>query len=784
MSVSRSSMTKQNLLFPIQLGNENHDGKYVSNLLQKTKSLVLSDQNYNKFMKKYLIMTQQCSFKLPEITNYPILKNESLIPINRQTYSSGSQFVSKNKNVKKKENFILSGLENNETSRLKSAGFTTMKVDKTSNGFLPQILEGHVNSSNHLPVKIETQKDTRQPLIENFLIPKNVEAKNSTMNTIDNNNIYINIEKAKNLKNKKLLSENEMKIKSIIRSHSSSTNKLFDKKSTLRSISDIDIPKDYSNRNLYVSNDYKSLILDLLIDFEFNNKIFNYDEMIKNKYCFKSTALDEIKKAKILERLRNFINNLILGKNENLTSELKKSYEILDEKIIELKISSLELEFIPNDSINIVNPKSSSNYFSFESKKDFVYDSHNNMSLKNYDKDKIQRIKIPFSLMPILYYCKLETFYTILAKIITVNEYFYKSNKDPNYPNDKEIEECPQEEGILGENENNENEPTPNRQEIRIDFETVKKVLETHKDFIFDNEDYNKDFTNLKTLEWISDSKRYTIRIHPPKIEFYLADNSFNISKNVPKELLIFLINKSFINWDFFVLNFISRFKLFRDNLNERFYKKMKQPKVKSPRYTQESFYGARSMVMDDLSNNFIALSLDEQISEPDTKNLNSRYFFFTSANGDTNFFVFNSYELIISLKTQEIIKTVKNQSIEEKINYENKEYNFKFNMDQLIKLQKLKMFYDIKDYLKRMVAIQKKNSNNNGYTKILKIKNESINSLKVDFDLKYFENLDDNFFKFLVKSDPLKITNQVEESIPTLYNEEKEESSINYKLK
>ena len=54
MSESYTSIIKQNLLFPIKLEDGNNEGKYVNNILQKTKSLVLSNQNYNKFMKKYL----------------------------------------------------------------------------------------------------------------------------------------------------------------------------------------------------------------------------------------------------------------------------------------------------------------------------------------------------------------------------------------------------------------------------------------------------------------------------------------------------------------------------------------------------------------------------------------------------------------------------------------------------------------------------------------------------------------------------------------------------------
>ena len=99
---------------------------------------------------------------------------------------------------------------------------------------------------------------------------------------------------------------------------------------------------------------------------------------------------------------------------------------------------------------------------------------------------------------------------------------------------------------------------------VAVNFETVRNVLSLLKDHIFENENYCKDINNSKYLQWISESRYNTIKINPPKIEFFLNDNTFYISKNIPKELLIFLLNKSFINWDFFILNYLSKFKSFK----------------------------------------------------------------------------------------------------------------------------------------------------------------------------------------------------------------------------
>lgn len=174
---------------------------------------------------------------------------------------------------------------------------------------------------------------------------------------------------------------------------------------------------------------------------------------------------------------------------------------------------------------------------------------------------------------------------------------------------------------------------------------------------------------------------------------------------------------------------------------------------------------------------------MDEKIHEPEYRNSNKIYFIYSNKYGETNFFILSSFEYRINIKTQFKIKTVKDYVVEEKMHHEKKDYNFKFNMDQLIKLQKLKNFYNLEEYLKKMVVLLKKNQSKNGFSKIKKLELESLDSIKVDFDLKYFETLDDNFFRFLTRTDNEE--NSYEEQIlNSISNDKEESSSINYNLR
>ena len=58
----------------------------VCDILKKTKHLIKSTKKYINYMQRYTNITQTTTFKLPDITSYPILKNNELIPLNRTTF--------------------------------------------------------------------------------------------------------------------------------------------------------------------------------------------------------------------------------------------------------------------------------------------------------------------------------------------------------------------------------------------------------------------------------------------------------------------------------------------------------------------------------------------------------------------------------------------------------------------------------------------------------------------------------------------------------------------------
>jgi len=310
----------------------------VNSLLNKTKGLILSNKNYNKFMRKYLILTQQSSFKLPEISNYPILKNGSMIPINRTTFTS-----------KNDKNVIFSNLNDNNISNK-----TNKKDNKKIKKFeFPKFSENGINDSSNKNGGHSTK---------NIDINDNYNSDSQKINENNNNNNEIDNDEnnyfSKNfyiLRDKKLLDETEKNLRNVVNKISdlklNSNNSLFLNKSDgtfklknskFSGNNEIDNLLEYT-KNYYLTKNYKTLMLSLLCDFQFCIKIFDYEKLVKDNFDENSNCFNEKKQSEVNEILLKLIERITDNSYENLTYELKKSYEVLDGKKLDLKISSILL---------------------------------------------------------------------------------------------------------------------------------------------------------------------------------------------------------------------------------------------------------------------------------------------------------------------------------------------------------------------------------------------------------------------------------------------------------
>jgi hypothetical protein len=80
-------------------------------LLKQTKNLVKNSESYNSYIKKYSDQIQITTFKLPQISNYPILKNPEIIPLSK----TNGFILANNDSEKKKINFSSLSLPDQRT---------------------------------------------------------------------------------------------------------------------------------------------------------------------------------------------------------------------------------------------------------------------------------------------------------------------------------------------------------------------------------------------------------------------------------------------------------------------------------------------------------------------------------------------------------------------------------------------------------------------------------------------------------------------------------------------
>ena len=79
--------------------DEKYPFKYSNNqktyeILKNTKNLIKNSKSYFNFSSKYFNMTTKSTFKVPEITQYPIVKNTEMTAITRQSFDFGAQNIS------------------------------------------------------------------------------------------------------------------------------------------------------------------------------------------------------------------------------------------------------------------------------------------------------------------------------------------------------------------------------------------------------------------------------------------------------------------------------------------------------------------------------------------------------------------------------------------------------------------------------------------------------------------------------------------------------------------
>ena len=103
-----------------------------------------------------------------------------------------------------------------------------------------------------------------------------------------------------------------------------------------------------------------------------------------------------------------------------------------------------------------------------------------------------------------------------------------------------------------------------------VDIITKKKPKKTEMK-IFPKEEKTDDYLNFNTFNfyWKTDDNLFHVSIETPLIIFAIPSHNITVKQFIDFELLFYLFNINFENWDFYVIKYISSFKIFRIILSQ-----------------------------------------------------------------------------------------------------------------------------------------------------------------------------------------------------------------------
>lgn len=245
---------------------------------------------------------------------------------------------------------------------------------------------------------------------------------------------------------------------------------------------------------------------------------------------------------------------------------------------------------------------------------------------------------------------------------------------------------------------------------------------------------------NKLAIDFIDHNKRYLITIETPKVE--LIHKHKIIIKYLKPEIILFLLNKNFRYWDFYLLNYLGEIKKLRDEFSELFSAKylFKNLLLKNSKLCSSNAYSINKEeyndTIDDYNDNKANNAVIKENQDPSFFNLNSKNKkshlnadLFSNASSEKKIYldtqltkyvsaddleykfivvgnqgiVFQKITpcFIIVEKSEKEINMIDNQQ-EEPIKSHIYYREFMFNLKHITKIEKIKNYYKLEDYFKK----------------------------------------------------------------------------------
>ena len=390
---------------------------------------------------------------------------------------------------------------------------------------------------------IENNNDNKKSINNDSIFKQNKINKN--LSTIFNRNSNNKIRIKPFIKEKMICKDILTKCKSSLFFNFNKNSKISFSKKILRN-SDLNASDGEKTSLSYIINFFNDYEKEFFPDIDYSNLNYNEYEIYKDKYIYENLIKDKI----------NYFKN---NENENRTIKLEKNFHYGKNKNeIKLTLDSLYITF-------------------------------KEMSTSNNLNDSIFKFNFPFSLLPIFYYKGFETFIKFLSAIIKIENNFEKI--------------IFQEEKIIEALNNIKDFQTPKNEDVEKEklnnfLNDLKIKKEKHTDLRPPILKRNKNFLkfNKFIFFWITNSKTYIVTIILPCIHLNILENKILINHFIDYELLFYLYKRNFLNWDYFIIKYLSGYAKFRNifqklgsniNINNiSFF--LKEPKTKINSFSEE----------------------------------------------------------------------------------------------------------------------------------------------------------------------------------------------------
>ena len=236
-------------------------------LLKKSKKLILDTEKYLDYSSFYNKLTMKHTFKLPEISNYPIQTNHAIIPINR--------YKRRIKNSVFNRKLVLSDKINESFSKkIKNSFIKNFPLDDNNNSINSKSFLTYIDKFNDMNGVIHKYITYK----ENYFVNRNKDGNRKLLEEYMNKNIYGDVksnpfeEPVFKKENIFMVKKSEVKLRcdSII---------LYFYEDDKKKISKIKFP--FECIPFFYGIDFESFILFLfsVINYDFKNEIFKLNEL-------------------------------------------------------------------------------------------------------------------------------------------------------------------------------------------------------------------------------------------------------------------------------------------------------------------------------------------------------------------------------------------------------------------------------------------------------------------------------------------------------------------------